>query len=252
MQKRQIIDFVPVTRQGEIIYIPGRPALNGFGAVTQVQLQQTTQALSAATSALPNKPMNYQSNFSKAASTIGTVAALVAVIPGIGWVAAAVCGVIAGVCFLLGKLFGNSKAKKYAAERAQYDALNAQIRYENQQMDLQYVQADAAIRDLRNVIGELSGTPTLNGLGSKASREKARLQSAKDEYDLLSKEQQTKSQLLMSTVDEFNKLMKNKFDLTQSKSINDSLGWILGGSAVVLGGFYAYQNRTKIKKQLSK
>lgn len=247
-----VYDVFPITENGETVYKEAN--LCALGAVTQQQFSTVNTTLSVATSALPNKPVSQVSDFTKVAGTIGSIAAIVAIVPGIGWVAAAVCGIVAGVCALLGKIFAQSKAKKYAAERYEYDKLNSQLRYENEQLDLHYAQGAVAIQDLRKAFGQLSGSAPLmlNGLGSQASRQKELLQNAKNEFELLTTAQNQKTKLLMGIVDEFNKLMKSKFELKQTQSLNQWLGWTLAGAAILMGGYYTYQNRNTIKKELSK
>jgi hypothetical protein len=247
--------MVPIARNGEVLYIDR--GLRGLG-VSEAFITTTTNitnVTSAAAAAVPNKPVSYQSDFSKTANVVATgaatVAAVAAVVPVIGTVVAAVAGIVAVAAVLLGKIFKNSKAKKYAAERGQYEMVNAQIRYENEQLDNQYIQTAAAIDELKSKIASLGlngfgDCGRSGGLGSKASRERDRLQSAKDENALLIKEQESKTTAMASLLDEYNKMIKGLLELNQSKSTNEWLLWILGGSAVVIGSYFAYKNRKQL------
>src|SRR5262245_49190874 len=122
------IQLYPVVINGRLTYVAP-----GIGAVTQAQVISVgtnVQAIaSAAASAVPNQPVTVQSDFSKTANVVATsaatVAAVAAVVPGIGTVVAVVAGVVAAAAALLGKIFANSKAKSYAAERGEWEKVNA-------------------------------------------------------------------------------------------------------------------------------
>lgn len=246
MRRQAIIDVVPISRNGETVYIETR--LAGFG-VTQAQFVNTatnvTSVVSAAASAVPTKPVSVQSDFSKTTNVVatgaGTVAAVAALIPGIGTVVAVVAGVVAAAAILLGKIFGNSKSKQYAAERGEYEKVNAQIKYENTELDKQYDATARAIAELKSAIASLSGMP-LNGQGlglclKNCKEEKAKLQSAKDEYEVLQREQQNKTQLMASLLDEYNRLIKGLLQLKSDQKTKDYLTWILLAGALAAVGY---------------
>jgi hypothetical protein len=280
MKRQTITDVAATTRNGETIYMEVDPktdfnsfnGFSGFGApVTQASFTATTSnitsVVNAASAAVPNKPVNYQSDFSKTANVVatgaGTVAAVAAVVPVIGWVVAAVAGVVAAAAAILGKIFQNSKAKRYQAERQEFELANAQLKFENQELEVEYVKAHTAISDLKNAVASLDGIGNLAGstdyalgeLGicwSKCKDEKNALASAKGEFEVLTKEQDNKTKILGSLLDEYNKLIKSLLELKDSKATKDYMWYILGGSVLLIGAYVAYENRTKIKKELSK
>jgi hypothetical protein len=262
---RATIDMVPMRRGGEIIYADVREqsmrGLRGLGAATNFVNTATnvTNVTSAAAAAVPNKPVSYQSDFSKTANVVATgagvvAAATVAIVP-FGTVIAAVAGIVGAAAVLLGKIFANSKAKQYQAERGEYEMANAQLRYENEQLDNQYVQAHAAINDLKNKIDIVSGkspSPKINGLdglgciiGCKKKAEKAKLMSAKEENAVLVEEQKAKTTAMATLLDEYNKMIKALLELKAKASTNDWIIWILGGSAALLTTYLVVKNVQK-------
>jgi hypothetical protein len=249
----QTIDMVPTTRNGEIVYLDAREKKPGLGAFVNTAAN-ITSVTSAAAAAVPTKPVNYQSDFSKTANVVATGAGVVAAATGaiipIGTIIAAVAGIVGAAAVLLGKIFANSKAKQYAAERGQWEQANAQIRYENEQLDNQYLQTVSAINALKDKIDISRGIKKAQGLGlciigCKKKEEKAKLMSAQEENAVLASEQKAKTDAMSSLLDEYNKLIKGLLELKESKSTNEWLIYILGGSALLLGGYYAY---TKTKK----
>ncbi|MGL6121652.1 MAG: hypothetical protein ACRC1W_01185 [Shewanella sp.] len=256
--KQIIVDVVPYRVNGETIY--RETDLRGLG-VTQSFVNTTTNitnVTAALAAAVPTKPITQQSDFSKTANVVATgaatVAAIAAVVPGIGTVVAVVAGVVAAAAALLGKVFANSKAKGYAAERGEYEKVNAQIKYENNELDKQYDELSRAINELKNAISSLNGPSEMDsreqqicGLGLclwKCKDEKKKLRSAKDEYETLKKEQENKTQIMALLLDEYNKLVKGLLELKSRKSTKDWLLWIFG-SAVVIGGVYYFIKRSK-------
>lgn len=254
---KAVFDVYPVTLKDEIIYVETN--LPGLGTVVTTAAN-ITALTNAAAAAVPNKPITYQSDFSKGANVVATAAGVVAAATVWFPPAAIIAGVVGAAAALLGKIFANSKAKKYAAERGQFEQVNAQIKFENNELDRQYVITRSAVDQLRARVNTLSGIPStfinddysLNGLGSKKSSEKNALENEKELNAALIKEQESKTKLMASLLDEYNKLMKALLSINETKSTNDWLLWILGGGALVVGAYYAYQNRTTIKKELSK
>jgi hypothetical protein len=255
MNKAMIIDVIPHRINGEIIYM--QTNLPGLG-VTQSFVNTATNitnVTASAAAAVPTKPITQQSDFSKTANVVATgaatVAAIAAVVPGVGTVVAVVAGVVAAAAALLGKVFANSKAKGYAAERGEYEKVNAQIKYENNQLDKQYDDTSRAINELKMSISSLNGpslmdsNQEISGLGLclwNCKDEKNKLQSSKAEYETLKKEQENKTQILASLLDEYNKLIKGLLELKSSKSTKDWLLWIFAG-AVVVGGVYYFTKK---------
>ena len=242
------------------IYRPYMPAksLRGLGTVTAASVTTTATNVSnlvaAADAAIPNKPITVQSDFSKTANVVATgaatVAAVAAVIPGVGTVVAVVAGVVAGAAALLGKVFANSPAKAAAAERGQYDAATAQIKYENQQLDEQYIAASKAINDLKAAISSLSGVPCAEGLSGfngiclwNCKDEKAKLNTAKEVYEAAQKEQDNKTAILAQLLDEYNKLIKGLLELKSDKGIKDWILYALLGTIVIGGAVYALKGK---------
>jgi uncharacterized protein with von Willebrand factor type A (vWA) domain len=159
--------------------------------------------------------------------------------------------VVAAAAALLGKIFGNSKAKQYEAERHQWEAVNAQIRYENEQLDNQYLVTRQAIDDLKSRINMLSGFDGINGvnglglcvIGCKKKAEKEKLMNAQEENKVLVDEQNAKTKAMGALLDEYNKLIKSLLELNQSASTNEWIFWILGGSAALLTGYLVIKNK---------
>lgn len=249
MKRQLIIDMVPQTYGGDVVYV------SGLGAVstTVTNLQAVSSTLNAATGALPTKPVTYQTDFSKVANNIasiaGTVAAVAAVIPG-GQIVAVVAGVVAAACLLLGKLFGNSKAKALAAERAQYETAIAQLQYENLELDNQYTQTYNAVQQMRQMISGISGVDHGGGLGlcifnCKKNEEEAKLDAAKAEYNQLNQLFEEKSKALMHQVDEFNKLMREYNSLLQDSQTKDIALYAILGLAALGAGIAIFSSSKK-------
>lgn len=256
---RATIDMVPMTRNGEIVYADAR-SVPSLGAVTVsqnfVNTASSVQNLATAAAAVvPTKPVSIQSDFSKVANVVATgaatVAAVAAVVPVIGTVVAVVAGVVAAAAALLGKIFFNSKAKQYEQERQQWELVNSQIKYENQQLDNQYLVTRQAIDDLKSRIAMIGGQGVsgLSGglgvciIGCKKKEEKAKLMSAQDENKVLVEEQKAKTTAMASLLDEYNKLIKGLLELSQNKSTNEWIAWILGGTAVLLTGYLVVKKK---------
>lgn len=251
MKRPLVIDMVPQTRGGDVVYMRG---FNGFGAVSPTAVTNINAAastLNAATSALPNKPVTYQTDFSKVAGNIaqvaGTVAAIAAVIPG-GQIVAAVAGVVTAACILLGKIFANSKAKAALAEAAQYDSVTAQLQYENLQLDDQYTQTYNAVQQMRSQVAGLSGVD--GGLGlcifnCKKNEAEAQLANSKAEYELQNKLFTEKSGALMKLVDEFNNLMRQYNSLLNASQTKDYALYVLIGAAVLGTGIVVFSGSKK-------
>ncbi|HMG94364.1 MAG TPA: hypothetical protein VK589_30095 [Chryseolinea sp.] len=253
MRRQTIIDVVPVNRNGEVIYM--ETDLRGLGAAQAPAVVNTatniTNVASAAAAAIPTKQVTAQSDFSKGAyvvaTTASTIAAAAVVFFPAGTVVAAIAGVVAAAAALLGKIFANSKGKAYAAERGEYEKVNAELKYENYQLDLQYQQLYPAIQELKGIISSLNGIPdaTLNGgLGLclwDCKEEGAKLQTVKEEFDSLKAQQENKTNLIASLLDEYNKLLKAGFELKAQKSTKDWLLWIMLGVVVIGGGYYLYK-----------
>lgn len=243
---------------GDVIYMDtGLRRYKSLGAVTAASVTTTATNVSnlvaAADAAIPTKPITVQSDFSKTANVVATgaatVAAVAAVLPIVpaAQVVAVVAGVVAGAAALLGRVFANSKAKAAAAERGQWEQATAEIKYENQQLDEQYIAATNAINQLKSTISSLSGVPFeagLSGLGlclKNCKEEKAKLQSAKEQYETAVKEQNNKTAILASLLDEYNKLIKGLLDLKSDKSIKDWGLWLLLATIVIGGSIYAFK-----------
>lgn len=253
MRRQTISDVFPMNVNGETVYM--ETSLRGFGAVNTAAIVSTSTNIAniaaAASSAIPSKPVTIQSDFSKTANVVATgaatIAAAVSVFFPAGTVVAAVAGVVAAAAALLGKVFQNSKAKAFAAERGEYEKVNAEIKYENVQLDAQYDAAYQAINQMKAALSSLNGLSyddrNLNGLGLclwNCKDEKAKLQSAKAEYETLVTQQNNKTKLLASLLDEYNKLLKAGFELKANKSTKDWLLWILLGTAALGGGYLLY------------
>ncbi|HEY5746081.1 MAG TPA: hypothetical protein VIU12_08400 [Chryseolinea sp.] len=226
---------------------------------TAATVSTVVNTASSVVNAIPTKPVTVQSDFSKTANVVATGASVVAAATVWFPPAAIVAGIVAAAAALLGKVFANSKAKSYAAERGEWDKVNADLRYENQQLDFQFIAANNAVQQLRDRVASLSGVaPISNGLGDlgicwgNCKDEKRKLQSAKEEYEVLTREQQNKTQIMASLLDEYNKLMKGLLELHSDKSSKDWIFWILAGAGALIGGILLFQNRKKIKKELSK
>lgn len=255
MKRQLIIDYIPQRQGNEIVYVPG--VVSSLGAIntaaTVNNVNAAASVINTATSALPTKPVTYQTDFSvvanKIASVAGTVAAVaVFIAPPAGTIIAAVAGIVAAACVLLGKLFANSKAKALAAERAQYEAATSQLQYENLQLDDQYVQTYNAIEKMRSLIAGLNGLD--GGLGlcifnCKKKEEEARLDNAKDQYELENKLFNEKTQALMKLVDEFNNLMREYNSLLNAKQGKDIALYVLLGAAVLGTGIAVFSATKK-------
>lgn len=239
---------IHLNRESENVY--------GLGAYTMdpktVQAINTINNITATADALaPNVAPAYQSDFSKAmgsfAGIAGTVAAVGASIPvPVIQAAAIVIGAIAGVAAVLGKIFGNSKAKQYAAERAQYQAVIDQMLADNLILDQQYETLKAAIDNFKlQLKNEGVG---VNGLGlciinCKKKKEAKKLAATKETYDELVQIQKEKIQMLIFLTDEYNSLLKNLNRVDQSNDIITLLKWGFGIAATTALVMY-------LKKQL--
>lgn len=245
MNRLLTIEMVPHYRGPELIYE------RGLGnAASVATINTAASAVGAATSLLPNKPVTVQSDFSKVANSVasvaGVVAAYTATLFPAGTVVAAVAGIVAAACVLLGKLFANSKSKAMAAERGQYETAIAQLQFENLELDKQYEQTYKAIADLRKTISSLGGFD--GGLGLclfKCKDEKKKLESTKAQYEVENKAFEDKSKALMQLVDEFNKLMREYTDLLQQSKTKDIALYVLIGAAVLGAGVVMYQTFKK-------
>lgn len=250
MNRLLTIEMVPRYRGKEVIYVQG---LGAVSAQAVTNINQASGLINTATSTLPTKPVTAQSDFSKVANSVATVAGVVAavavyIVPA-GTVIAAVAGIVAAACVLLGKLFGQSKAKALAAERAQYETVTAQLQYENQQLDEQYAQTYDAIQQMRSLISGLGGLSG-GGLGfcvfnCKKQREEDRLRNAKAEYELQNKLFTEKTSALMKLVDEFNKLMREYNSLLQASQTKNTALYVLLGAAAIGAGIVIYQSAKK-------
>jgi hypothetical protein len=232
-----------------------------LGVVDVAAINQASSTIETVGAAIPNKPVTYQSDFSKVSNTVAVgataVAAVTAVFVPVGTVIAAVAGIVAVAATVLGKVFKNSAAKKLAAERQEYEKVNADIKFENQQLDEQYASATVAINQLKAEVSALHGVPHEPGLGlclinCKKNAEQAKLNTAKDQYAVLFREQENKTKLMQDLLDEYNKLVASILVIKQQKANKDILWWILGGSAVLIGGYLLYDNRKKIEKTIDK
>lgn len=96
---------------------------------------------------------NTQSAFSriteKAAKLSGTAAAISQAVPGIGTVVGGVLAAVSVVTGLVSKIFGKSKAKAYAAERAEWEKVNAQLQDENDELDSQIEQLSSQVQSFK-------------------------------------------------------------------------------------------------------
>lgn len=242
MRKQTIIDVVPMNHNGKVIYMETH--LRGLGATTAFvnTASNITNVVNAANAAIPNQKVTVQSDFSKTANVVATGAAVVAAATVWFPPAAIVAGIVSAAAALLGKIFANSKAKGYAAERGQWEQVNSQIKFENAELDKQYASLDNAIQQLKNGISSLSGLP-IQGLGicwGNCKDEKEKLKSAQGENEALTLEQKNKTEIMISLLNEYNKLMKELINLKSDKSTKDWLLWILLGAVVVGGGVYVY------------
>lgn len=258
MNRAIMIDAVPRNINGETIYVETdfyTRDPRGLG-VTQTQVVTTATNVAnltnAVSSAIPPQKVSVQSDFSKTTNVVATgaatVAAVAALVPGIGTVVAVVAGVVATAAALLGKIFANSKAKAYAAERGEYEKVNSQIRYEINELDKQFDVTFPAVEQLKSAISSLNGlggsSSSLGALGicwGDCKEEKARLASAKAEYDVLQKELTNKTTLMASLLDEYNKLIREIVNLKSDKSTRDWLAIILLGSAIAAVAYFAFK-----------
>lgn len=240
---RRISDLTPTYVNGELVFVQ-----RGLGdaASTIATANSITAATSAASSLIPNKPVNYQSDFSKVSSVVATGAAAVAsvavfFVPA-GPVVAAVAGVVAVAATLLGKVFANSKAKAYAAERKQYEEAINSIKSENFQLDESYAKTKTMVQDLKNLI-KAKGLGCIDNdssdglgiciIGCKAKKEKARLENTKDDYEYYSNLQQQKIVAMQNLLDEYNKLMAGVLKIQDTESTNQKLLLVGGGIAAL-------------------
>lgn len=271
MKKPINIDVFPMSRNGEIVYVTvpdarrmnknlGRLGDAAATASTVANLNSIANLAAAASAAVPTKPVTAQSDFSKTANVVatgaGTVAAVAAVFVPVGTVIAAVAGIVAVAAVLLGKVFANSKAKQLAAERGEYEAQTAQIKYENAQLDAQYQTTYAGIQQMRQALSSLNGLGSLAGYRQNemlsglclwnCKDEKAKLQTAKEQFETVQKEQDSKTQLMAALLTEYNKLLKAGLDLKAGADTNTYILWILGGVALAGAGYAIYSaSRTK-------
>lgn len=234
---RPISDLTPTYINGELVFVE-----KGLGTVASVTTtaNNITQVGMAVNNLVPNKPVNYQSDFSKVSNVVATgaatVAAVAAVLPPPGQLVAAVAGVVAVAATLLGKVFANSKAKAYAAERQQYEEAIASIKTENTQLDQSYAQTKSMIEQLKAQLRSVGlGCPDTmldNGLGlciinCKAKKEKSKLEQAKEDYAYYTNLQQQKIVAMQNLLDEYNKLMAGALKVNEIDALNNKL--IIGG-----------------------
>lgn len=239
MKRPLIIEMVPQTRHGDVVYV------NGLGTTASTttavgNMNTAATAVNAVTSLLPDKPVTHQTDFSKVANTVGAVAGTVAAyavyLYPVGTVVAAVAGIVAAACLLLGKLFANSKSKAMAAERAQYESAIAQLQFENVELDNQYSQTFNAVQQMRQMISGLNGVDGLGLCLFNCKDEKAKLNTTKAEYEALQKQFDEKTKALMTLIDEFNKLMREYSSLLQTSQAKDVALYAILGVAVLGAG----------------
>lgn len=208
------------------------PPANLVNAVNSIN-----QLTSIANQLTPNVALTYQSDFSKATSAIaqvaGTAAAVAQVVPGVGQAVGIVLGAVAGVAAVLSKIFLNSKAKQYAAERAQYETAIQQILADNLVIDQQYNQLKNAIDQFK---AELAGYG-ISGLGlclinCNKKKEKARLDNTKEAFNELTAIQKKKLQLVTDLYTEYNQILQNLLDVRSSSNRNT---YLLVGLGLLLG-----------------
>lgn len=197
----------------------------------------SSTATAAATVVDALVPSNgYQSDTSKVSLKIsavaGTVAAYAATLVPYGTAVAAVATIIAGVATLVGAVFKNSKAKKYAAERGQYEALLPQLIEENRQLDNQISTLYKAIEDAKASLG--MKTNPVAGLGKSAKSEKKKLNRTKDLYNELVADQNKKIKMLQDLTN----IAGNLF----SAKGNQNIAYIFSGSILAISiGIYIFK-----------
>jgi hypothetical protein len=189
--------------------------LNAPAKITTTANNIASTATAAATVVDALVPSNgYQSDTSKVSLKIsavaGTVAAYAATLVPYGTVVAGVATVIAGVATLVGAIFKNSKAKKYAAERGQYETLLPQLIEENNQLDIQISTLYTAIEKAKESLG--MKTNPVSGLGKSAKSEKKKLGRTKDLYNELMSDQNNKIKMLQELTNIAGKLFSTKSD----------------------------------------
>ena len=227
----------------------------GLGA-TNTQVITTAQTVSTlattASQIVPPADGYYSSDFSKVSGKIatiaGTAAAVVQVIPGVGQVVGAVLGAVAAVAFVLSKVFSNSKARKLAAERQQYEILNKELTAENYELDAHYVQLRNTVYELRNTLEQYTGK-TFNGLGfclfnCKRKEEEKKLKTAKDQYNELKALNEEKIKAIELLLDEINRTFEA---ITGIKKFSTANKFLLAGLVVsaAVTGLILYNRKKK-------
>jgi gas vesicle protein len=142
-------------------------------------------------------------------SAMMAIGGAVAVIVPVGTVVGAI---IAAAGALISLFANGKKAQKLAAERAQYEQVNAQLKDQNAQLDIKVQSLVASINKLKQDLG--ISTP-ISGLGfcligCKKKEEKRKLDSAKDVYAQLTKAQDEKISLLNKMSEEVESLLLKK------------------------------------------
>jgi hypothetical protein len=249
--------------RNDIIHLKYHPGGNYYGlgaapsAAFTANLNKLNYITSTADSLTPDVASEYQGKFSKfnqkLAAISGTIAGAAAIVPPFGETVAVVLGVVAGVASIMAKVFKNSKAKKTAAEKAQYTQAIIDLRNDNDAID-------DYIEDLTHKISVLkaqidSGGKSVQGLGKiciigcKAKAQKAVVTDAKASYERLQQDQQDKVGYVNTLLDEYKSQIDRVAVIKDSGDLTKILGWALGGLAVAAVGLVIYVKVKKNKKQ---
>jgi len=237
MRPTPITDLTAQVIDGQLIYVdsPGRSLSLGVVPPTITtpppapspvispalasNIASATNVLNAASSAIPQQNIVIQTDFSKVMNTVASLAATTAAVTACffpaGTVVAIVAGVVAAAAALLGKIFARAKSKELDAQRAQWDALNAQLKTENADLDLKYENLKANMATFRKEVSNLTGIDftfgkdnSVQGLGfcifnCKKKAAEQNLNTSKQQNESLKKAQTEKIALIQELLKEW-------------------------------------------------
>lgn len=256
MTMTRTIDLGLTYVDGRPVYAPARTGLGVTQTPPPANFTAATNTINGiiqtADKLAPQVSSEYQSDFSKfnekQAYILGTAAAVVQVIPGIGQVVGVVLGVVAAASAVLAKIFFNSKAKKMDAERGQLETTIKQILLDNDELDVRYNALKAALAQFKVQlkaygIGPDAGVSGLGLciLGCKKKRAEERLDNTKARYDELIKIQENKIKLTNALYDECNKTMEALIKVQDSSKVNMYILFGLIASAALVGGIIIFK-----------
>lgn len=225
-----IIDgkHVYVDRQGRalgvvpVITTPPPAPSPAISPALASNIASATNVINAASSAIPQQNIVIQTDFSKVMNTVASLAATTAAVTACffpaGTIVAIVAGLVAAVCAILGKIFARAKSKELDAQRAQWDALNAQLRTENAELDSKYENLKANMTTFRAEVSKLTGVDftfgkdnSVKGLGfcvfnCKKKAAEQNLNTSKQQNASLKKANEEKIKLIQDLLKEWDVL----------------------------------------------